>query len=191
MQVVVSDVAASVDEGPDLVLTSLRARQDLLRKGRHDLGRASRLPPGCPPDPRDVWDPVGDYARHCAEPVCYRGDGGNPERRPRSGTLGLLGDHAEEPDERRHRGRCNQHRPDLLRWSGRPDRRRRRDPRRDPRRGKAVSPLVPPRLSHPNPPAHPTPPRGPFPFFVVLSSIRWVHVRTPATADTPKSPPNR
>src|SRR2546422_7574884 len=79
-------------------------------------------------------------------------------------TLGLLGDHAEEPDERSNRGRRNQHHPDLL---GRPawhDRRRRRDSRRDPRRGKAVHALVPPRLGHRKPPVHAARTRGAFPF---------------------------
>src|SRR5207249_5629446 len=62
------------------------------------------------------------------------------------GPVGLLGDYAEEPDERSHRGGRDQHHPDLFRRSARPDRRHRRDPRRNPRGGEALSPLVPTRL---------------------------------------------
>src|SRR3989441_11869960 len=88
-------------------------------------------------------------------------------RRPRRSTLfpytTLFGS-AEEPDDRRNRGRRDQHHPDLLRRPAWPDRRRRRDSRRDPRRGKAVHALVPPRLGHRKPPVHAARTRGAFPF---------------------------
>src|SRR5207249_11761250 len=58
-----------------------------------------------------------------------------------------LGDFAEEPDERRHRGRGDQPRPDLLRRSVGPDWRRRRDPRRNPRGGETLPPVVPARTA--------------------------------------------
>src|SRR2546425_6891344 len=67
----------------------------------------------------------------------------------RWGSLGFLGDLAEEPDERRHRGRADQPHPDLLRWSVGPDRWRRRDLRRDPRGSEALPPVVPARVSRP------------------------------------------
>src|SRR5437773_4292053 len=98
--------------------------------------------PGSPPDRREVWDPVRDDGNP-AEPV-YRGDDGvDHQPRPRRCPVGVLRDHAEEPDERSHRRRCDQHHPDLLRRPARHNRWPHRDPRRDPRGGETVHALVP------------------------------------------------
>src|SRR2546429_5272690 len=103
-----------------------------------DAGRR----PGSPPHRREIWDPVRDDGNP-TEPV-YRGDDGvDHQRRPRRGPVGVLRDHAEEPDERSHRRRCDQHHPDLLRRPARHNRKPHRDPPRDPRGGETVHALVP------------------------------------------------
>src|SRR5437016_8879575 len=123
----------------------IRTRLEAAARAAPDAGR----PLGRSPDPRKVRNPVGDPARDPLKPVCHRGDRVGHQRRPRWGSLGFLGDFAEEPDERRHRGRGDQPHPDLLRWSVGPDRWRRRDLRRDSRGGETLPPVVPARVSRP------------------------------------------
>src|SRR5207249_6572477 len=99
------------------------------------------------------------------------------------GPVGLLGDYAEEPDERSHRGGRDQHHPDLFRRSARPDRRHRRDPRRNPLGGEAVPPQVPTRLGrHFQTGTATLRERGPSPFFDLYSSLGPSHENRPTTS---------
>src|SRR2546422_7680086 len=158
----------------------VRARREAAPRAALDAGWR----PGRPPDPRDLWDPVGADG-HPTEPVSHRHDGGSRQRRARRGPVGVRGDYAKEPDERSHRGGRDQHHPDLLRRAARPDRRHRRDSRRNSRGGEAGPPPGPPRRGHhsrPNP-SQP-PPRGPSPFFLFLSFSNL-----PPGTPSPTSPP--
>src|SRR3989442_8849630 len=114
--------------------------------------------------PRSTLFPYTTLFRsgHPAEPVCHRDDGRHYQRRPRWSPVGLLGDYAEEPDERSHRGGRDQHHPDLFRRPARPDWRRSEEPtpelqsrpplaRRLPPRKKQHSPASTPKLHPPSP----------------------------------------
>src|SRR2546422_5249284 len=94
----------------------VRARREAAPRAALDAGWR----PGRPPDPRDLWDSVGDDG-HPTEPICHRHDGGSPQRRARRGPVGVRGDYAKEPDERSHRGGRDQHHSDLLRRAAPPN----------------------------------------------------------------------
>src|SRR6266571_7230244 len=162
-----------------------RARREAASRAAPDAGRAA----GASPDPRDLWDPVADDG-HPTKPIRHRDDGRHHQRRPRWSPVGVLGDYAEEPDERSHCGGRDQHYPDLLRRSARPDRRRRRDPQRNPRRSEALSPLVPTRLGRPSRLGNfEAPPAEPFPFLDLYSSPVHLALRSLSTRSQTDSLP--
>src|SRR3989442_5727374 len=136
---------------------------------------------------------ISTLSLHDSLPIlCHRDDGSHYQRRGGWGRVGLLGDYAEEPDERSHRGGRDQHHPDLLRRSARPDRRHGGDPRRNPRGGEAVPPLVPTRLGqHSRPSPSKLHQRSPSPFCISLyfPDLRMRYLAT--RSQTVSNPPTR